>query len=46
MLALSATPGTDVTKVQDVINELHIAHIEVITAWVSFERTSTVLVVF
>ena len=33
MLALSATPGTDVTKVQDVINELHIAHIEVVTAW-------------
>ncbi len=29
VLALSATPGTEVSKVQDVINELHISHIEV-----------------
>ena len=31
VLALSATPGTDLSKVQDVITELHIAHIEVRT---------------
>ena len=29
VLALSATPGTDVLKVQDVLVALHIAHIEV-----------------
>lgn len=29
VLALSATPGTDLSKVQDVITQLHIAHIEV-----------------
>jgi ATP-dependent DNA helicase MPH1 len=29
VLALSATPGTDVHKVQEVINALHISHIEV-----------------
>ena len=29
VLALSATPGTDILKVQDVLQALHISHIEV-----------------